>query len=619
MMCHLYLDLYIRDEIPLLFHHLFNAIEDRSNDAKGRSKLSIVKLLRLGQRSCHWYHQSLPTMVTRRDIWIHYHFQVPNIVLATAWIRCLTSLAHVMLDTTQKVNWFHHLFRHSNLIWFWNHSSSVQKTEAQWETGLQFFNEYFRLMKRFETKSKSTSSSFHLSALLKPYCHPTRCSNPNNPHSIAFYHWIEQVLIHVPSTELLKMGWKMPQLMEFHYNEFICPSKDHNIMNFRRVHLKCLLAGALHHRLDCRAYFLDAKCVTYFLSKLSSYEQHFVVASSAAASSVDRENEEDAMMDDFEYRHDEPDDYSIPMNEVLVTASPASSLSNQLPTLNFNLKCLSISRMPTSSPPTTGLPLSVVQFRKHQHEQRDTLSYDEETHALMLLFLVTMVLPLPASETLDPWYCVQYPELLSKLVGQNLWFSLATHVQNVWHNSQYVVGLAIQAQLKTIHDSSCNLQRAMNLLLPPPPFSLSHQGDTLSGHPLLVDKESSQRHAQGAFGTVYSIDVPWLGVMSDSGSPRVAIKVLDKAQRSNERLAFVDVYHEIKTLERLRGLSGSCQLYSYGHTKSAYIMLMEYCPENLKEWRLAQSKLSTSQCLTLFAQVRCGHTALSVLLGSSFS
>ncbi|KAF1335793.1 Serine/threonine protein kinase, partial [Globisporangium splendens] len=86
---------------------------------------------------------------------------------------------------------------------------------------------------------------------------------------------------------------------------------------------------------------------------------------------------------------------------------------------------------------------------------------------------------------------------------------------------------------------------------------------------------------KGAFSTVYR-SVPLLPKTNV-----VAIKVLAHQKRAGDLSVLSDVYNEIAVLKRLQGEHAAIQMLDYGnrHEAQSFVIMMEFCPCTLNEWR----------------------------------
>uniref|UniRef100_K3WBM5 Protein kinase domain-containing protein n=1 Tax=Globisporangium ultimum (strain ATCC 200006 / CBS 805.95 / DAOM BR144) TaxID=431595 RepID=K3WBM5_GLOUD len=86
---------------------------------------------------------------------------------------------------------------------------------------------------------------------------------------------------------------------------------------------------------------------------------------------------------------------------------------------------------------------------------------------------------------------------------------------------------------------------------------------------------------KGAFSTVYR-SVPLLPKANI-----LAIKVIAHQKRAGDLSVLSDLYNEVAVLRRLQGEHAAIQMLDYGnrHEEQNFVIMMEFCPCTLNEWR----------------------------------
>lgn len=254
---------------------------------------------------------------------------------------------------------------------------------------------------------------------------------------------------------------------------------------------------------------------------------------------------------------------------------------------------LSLTQKHIRAPPgKSTIPVSVLKFRhdsssnsmssRHETSRRTSkLCSNDDLHCLALELILSLLVS-PDQSRLESWYSGQYPETSSTL-HKNILHVLHEHMNCGDMRQDFIFKLHHRVS-NSLGQGPARLLRLISTCL----FDASVYRDLVSV-------------ARGAFGTVYKCTSP----IPSHENEYIAVKLLDRPQRSDQRCALHDVFSEVSILEKLRGSQCTAQLYSYGVTDDCYYVVMEYAVRNLKEWRLDHEEVNILDVLIKFREV-CG-------------
>ena len=185
---------------------------------------------------------------------------------------------------------------------------------------------------------------------------------------------------------------------------------------------------------------------------------------------------------------------------------------------------------------------------------------DDDLHVLVISLMISLLLT-PNRGTLDEYYTSQYPINDGK---PNILYLMHFHLNHP--GNQHILPLLLQ-KMTEVHPFPAG-QRLLKLLC----ISLSDMS-------IYTDKK---KIGGGAYGTIFECN-------TNLADPRmVAIKETEFPRSIHNRCALHDIFTEITCLEQFRFDPCVTDLFDYGVTDSAYMIVMKKYPYSLTDWRQKQ-------------------------------
>eukprot|EP00211_Chloroparvula_japonica_P005059 CAMPEP_0119120296 /NCGR_PEP_ID=MMETSP1310-20130426/1392_1 /TAXON_ID=464262 /ORGANISM="Genus nov. species nov., Strain RCC2339" /LENGTH=826 /DNA_ID=CAMNT_0007109765 /DNA_START=33 /DNA_END=2513 /DNA_ORIENTATION=- len=205
--------------------------------------------------------------------------------------------------------------------------------------------------------------------------------------------------------------------------------------------------------------------------------------------------------------------------------------------------------------------------------------YSSEKLHIAVLRLVLALL-IRKNGTLEENYIVQYPLTEKKI---NIPFILHQHIN---HPANSDILLNLIKRVRELGPAEFRLLKLMCVKIFDP-----------------KKYKNMIRLAVGAFGVVYSADLPLL-------QQKVAVKQMDLPKRIHDRCVLHDIFTEITILDRFRDDPRVCRMNDFGVDDGYYWITMKFYKCSLKHWRMKQTK-PLSVMLPLYMNI--GMSILNVM------